>query len=59
MAPQDFAKEVEKKFPGFKTTYKPDYREEIAKSWPASIDDRLSRKDWGWNTKVTAAKLVR
>ncbi|TBN06758.1 NAD-dependent epimerase/dehydratase family protein [Hyunsoonleella flava] len=35
-------------FPNFKMIYKPDFRQNIADSWPNSIDDSEARKDWGW-----------
>jgi nucleoside-diphosphate-sugar epimerase len=34
--------------PGFHINYKPDYRQQIANSWPQSIDDSMARSDWGW-----------
>ena len=34
--------------PGFTCTYKPDFRQEIADSWPRSIDDNAAREEWGW-----------
>ena len=27
----------------------PDFRDEIAASWPESIDDTQAQKDWGWS----------
>ena len=34
--------------PGFKITYQPDFRQEIADSWSESIDDSYARRDWNW-----------
>ena len=28
--------------------YKPDYRNEIAKTWPKNINDKISKEDWDW-----------
>ena len=28
--------------------YKPDYRNEIAKTWPKNINDKISKEDWNW-----------
>tara|TARA_B110000037_G_scaffold95665_1_gene112223 strand:+ start:2097 stop:3011 length:915 start_codon:yes stop_codon:yes gene_type:complete len=38
---------------GFKTSvnFKPDFRQQIADSWPKKIDDSVSRNDWGWKPK--------
>ena len=47
-SPKDIAAVVAQNCPGFTITYKPDFRQQIADSWPASIDDSEAKKDWGW-----------
>lgn len=46
--PAEIAEEIKKHFPNFTISYKPDFRQKIADSWPASIDDSAAREDWGW-----------
>jgi nucleoside-diphosphate-sugar epimerase len=46
--PAEIAEEIKKHFPEFTIDYEPDFRQKIADSWPASIDDSEARKDWGW-----------
>ena len=47
-APKEIAAEIKKQIPDFRISYKSDYRQAIANSWPQSIDDSVARKDWGW-----------
>ncbi|MGH2574399.1 MAG: NAD-dependent epimerase/dehydratase family protein [Ignavibacteria bacterium] len=46
--PGELAEEINKAIHDFKITYKPDFRQKIADSWPQSIDGSIARKDWGW-----------
>ena len=46
--PTEIAAEIKKHIPELEVTYKPDFRQKIADSWPSSIDDSHARKDWGW-----------
>ena len=56
--PADLANEIKKHIPEFEITYKPDFRQEIADSWPSSIDDSPARKDWGWQHQYDIPELV-
>jgi nucleoside-diphosphate-sugar epimerase len=50
-APEDIADEIRKHIPDFKMDYAPDFRQQIAESWPSIIDDSAARVDWGWMPK--------
>lgn len=57
-SPKEIAEEIKKHIPEFEISYKPDYRQEIANSWPQSIDDRVARNDWGWKEEFDLAKMT-
>jgi nucleoside-diphosphate-sugar epimerase len=57
-SPKEIAAEIRKHIPTFTITYKPDFRQEIANSWPASIDDAVARAEWGWKEHYTLPLLV-
>ncbi len=56
--PTEIAAEIKKHIPEFTITYKPDFRQKIADSWPASIDDKEARKDWGWKHQFELANMT-
>jgi len=58
VTPAQLAVEIKKHIPEFEITYKPDFRQGIADSWPASIDDSDARKDWNWNHEYDLTKMV-
>ena len=47
--PSEIADSIRKYIPGFEIDYLSDFRQQIADSWPSSIDDQAARKDWGWH----------
>ncbi len=57
-APKDIGAEIKRHLPDFNISYKPDYRQSIADSWPQSIDDAVARKDWGWNEEYNLEKMT-
>lgn len=44
----ELAESIAKRVPGFDVSFEPDYRQEIADSWPSSLDDSAARREWGW-----------
>ena len=56
--PKQIAAEISKHIPNFEMSYKPDFRQEIADSWPQSIDDSFAQKDWGWEAKYDLQKMT-
>lgn len=56
--PSLIAEEIKKHIPEFNITYAPDFRQEIADSWPDSIDDSKARKDWSWSRKYDLSKTA-
>lgn len=57
--PQELAVSIQKHIPDFTIAYQPDFRQVIADSWPASIDDSQSRKDWGWEHRIDLDTLTK
>jgi nucleoside-diphosphate-sugar epimerase len=57
--PKQVAQSINKHIPNFKITYKPDYRQEIADSWPRSIDDSYARKDWNWKHEFSLEDITK
>ena len=57
--PVEISNEIKKHLPGFEISYEPDFRQKIADSWPASIDDSFARKDWGWQHQFDLSKTTK
>jgi nucleoside-diphosphate-sugar epimerase len=57
--PTEIAAEIKKHIPEFTITYEPDFRQKIANSWPASIDDHQARADWGWKHKYDLETMTK
>ena len=56
--PEQLANEIRKHIPGFEITYKPDFRQAIADSWPQKIDDSIARNNNGWKHDYDLAKMT-
>ncbi len=57
-SPKEIAAEIKKHIPDFSISYKIDFRQEIADSWPKSIDDRQARDHWGWAEQYNLSNMT-
>jgi len=57
--PKQLAEEIKKHIPEFSISYNPDFRQAIADSWPASIDESVAQKDWGVKTEFNLQKMTK
>ncbi|MFM1962400.1 MAG: hypothetical protein RLZZ172_1245 [Bacteroidota bacterium] len=57
-SPAEIAAEISGHIPNFEVTYAPDYRQQIANSWPQSIDDSSARNDWGWIPEYDLGRMT-
>tara|TARA_R110002049_G_scaffold616_11_gene3599 strand:+ start:18073 stop:19014 length:942 start_codon:yes stop_codon:yes gene_type:complete len=58
-SPEEIAEEIKKHIPDFKISYKPDFRQQIADSWPSSIDDSDAKKDWNWKYNFDLSSMTK
>jgi nucleoside-diphosphate-sugar epimerase len=56
--PKEIAAEIKKHIPEFEISYKTDFRQAIANSWPQVIDDAKARKDWNWSHKFDLSLMT-
>ena len=56
--PREIAAEIQKPIPEFTISYQPDFRQTIADSWPASIDDSRAREDWNWHREFNLESMT-
>ncbi|QMU30739.1 NAD-dependent epimerase/dehydratase family protein [Adhaeribacter radiodurans] len=57
-SPAEIATSIQEHIPDFKIMYKPDYRQQIAASWPESIDDSAAQKDWNWQPDYDLPRMT-
>ena len=54
----ELADAIRRYVPYFTVDYAPDFRQNIADSWPQSIDDHHARQDWDWNPEFDLDAMV-
>jgi nucleoside-diphosphate-sugar epimerase len=55
----ELAASIKRHIPEFVCTYKPDFRQAIADSWPQSLDDSAAREEWGWRPAYDLAAMTK
>jgi len=57
--PKEIADAIRKEIPEFEISYTPDFRQQIAESWPQVIDDSRARTDWDWKHEFDLESMVK
>lgn len=58
-SPKEIGRNIKEHIPEFEISYEPDFRQDIADSWPNSIDDSKARQDWGWKPDFDLEKTTK
>jgi nucleoside-diphosphate-sugar epimerase len=58
-SPKEIGASIQEHLPDFTMSYKPDSRQQIANSWPQSIDDSVANKDWGWKPQYDLSLMTK
>ena len=57
-SPKEIYESILAFYPNFEIEYQPDFRQQIAYSWPNSIDDSVARKDWNWKPAFDLSSMT-
>ncbi len=57
--PAEIAESIKTHIPDFNINFKPDFRQEIADSWPSSVDDSSAQNDWDWSPNFDLEKTTK
>lgn len=57
--PAQLAEQIKKYIPSFEIEYQPDFRQNIADSWPNSLDDTNARDQWGWSNDYDIDEITK
>lgn len=55
----DLAESIKNAVPSFACSYKPDYRQAIADTWPTSLNDSAAREEWDWKPTFALDEMTK
>lgn len=58
LSPKMIYESIKKHIPDFKISYAPDFRQEIADTWPRSIDDSIARENSNWKPEYNLEQIT-
>ncbi len=56
--PKEIAASIKQHIQDFTISYTPDFRQQIADSWPKSIDDTQAQTDWHWKYEFDLERMT-
>jgi nucleoside-diphosphate-sugar epimerase len=56
--PEQIAANIKSHISNFSINYEPDFRQQIADSWPCSIEDSAAQKDWNWKPAFDLSSMT-
>ncbi|WP_046743213.1 NAD-dependent epimerase/dehydratase family protein [Kordia zhangzhouensis] len=56
--PKELSEAIQQLLPEFVVRYEPDFRQQIADTWPESIDDSAASSDWNWSAQFDMKAIV-
>lgn len=56
--PKELSEAIQQLLPEFVVRYEPDFRQQIADTWPESIDDSAASNDWNWSAQFDMKAIV-
>lgn len=58
-SPEELVQAIKKEYGDIKISYDTDYRQQIADSWPDSIEDSNAKNDWGWHFNFDLSQITK
>ncbi len=58
LSPEEATEDIKRHIPSFTIAYEPDFRQNIAETWPESVDDNIARRHDHWKPEYDLKKIT-